>query len=34
VLLIDSSGSTQTLRTFANEIMPEFGMGAAVSAIS
>ena len=25
VLLIDSTGSEQTLRTFANEVMPDFG---------
>jgi hypothetical protein len=30
VLLIDSTGSDQTLRAFANEVMPEFQVAAAI----
>ena len=33
VLLIDSTGSKQTLRAFADEIMPEFRNGAAAQAM-
>jgi alkanesulfonate monooxygenase SsuD/methylene tetrahydromethanopterin reductase-like flavin-dependent oxidoreductase (luciferase family) len=33
VLLIDSTGSTHTLRTFADEIMPEFRATMAASVI-